>query len=70
MTAPEEGGAEIWGRERTGQVPQLSRNKKETSESEMSLEDEAQELGRGGWEAKRPLHVPRARGLSVQESIF
>lgn len=41
MTAPEEGGAEIWGREWAGQAPQLSRNKKETSESEMSLEDEA-----------------------------
>lgn len=41
VTAPEEGGAEIWGREWTGQAPQLSKNKKETSESEMSLEDEA-----------------------------
>lgn len=45
MTTPEEGGAKIWGGEWTGQAPQLIRNKKEISESEMSLEDEAQELG-------------------------
>lgn len=45
MTTPKEGGAKVWGGEWTGQAPQLSRNKKEISESEMSLEDEAQELG-------------------------
>lgn len=45
VTTPEEGGAKIWGEEWTGQAPQLIRNKKEISESEMSLEDEAQELG-------------------------
>ena len=65
MTALEEGGARIWGREWTGQAPQLSRNKKETSESEMSLEDEAQELGRGWVGSQKTPAFPQSKGSLI-----